>query len=114
MNNLGSSLAAAGRWSDAEAALTESLALSHRLLGPRHPDLDNTVRNLAWILEFQGRFAESRALLWQIVADREATDPRGAVLTAAQLAGLRLGCSSSTAQSELKNAEFCWKLVCCL
>ncbi|MCG8461504.1 MAG: tetratricopeptide repeat protein, partial [Holophagales bacterium] len=90
LNNLGSTLAAGGRWAEAEATLRESLDVARPLLGPHHPSLDNTARNLAYVLEFRGRYADAEGLLRPIVAAGGEADPRGALLTEIQLAGLKL------------------------
>ncbi|MEM8933503.1 MAG: protein kinase, partial [Acidobacteriota bacterium] len=90
LNNLGTTLAAGRHWSDAEAALGESLALARSLVGPDHPSLDNTSRNLAWVVEFQGRLDDARDLLLPLIDDRRTVSPRDATLTETQLAGLRM------------------------
>ncbi|MDA8018811.1 MAG: serine/threonine-protein kinase [Thermoanaerobaculia bacterium] len=63
LNSLGTILARKGDWSLAETAFEESLDLWTRLLGPRHPQVVNTTRNLGRIAELLGRPEEALAHL---------------------------------------------------
>ncbi|MEM1177419.1 MAG: serine/threonine-protein kinase [Acidobacteriota bacterium] len=89
LNNLGTTLAAGRRWPEAEEALGQSLALHRQLFDLGHVETQNTFRNLAYVIEFQGRFDEARALLEELGPDGGAT-PRDAALIEIQIEGLRL------------------------
>ncbi len=75
-NDLGTALAAQGRFAEAEPALRRTLALQERLFGGRDPRVAKTLHNLAGIAYYRGRTAESERLLARALAIREAALPR--------------------------------------
>jgi len=50
LNNLGSVLAAQGRYADAEPLYRRALAIWEKVLGPEHPDTSTGLNDLAVVL----------------------------------------------------------------
>jgi tetratricopeptide (TPR) repeat protein len=59
LNDLGTALAAQGRFAEAEATLRRTLALQERLFGGRDPRVAKTLHNLAGIAYYRGRTDEN-------------------------------------------------------
>ena len=75
LNNLGTALAAQGRFDEAEATLRRTLALQERLWGNRDPRAAKTLHNLSGIAYYRGRIPEADRLLQRALAIREAVLP---------------------------------------
>jgi len=52
-----------GRYGDAEPLYLQVLELRKRLLGDSHPDVAQSLNNLALLYDSQGRYTESESLL---------------------------------------------------
>ncbi len=55
-----------GRYAEAEPLLQRSLAILEKALGPEHPDVANSLHNLAELYRAQGRYAEAEPLLQRL------------------------------------------------
>ncbi len=75
LNDLGTSLAAKGRFDEAEAVLRRTLALQERLWGGRDARVAKTLHNLSGIAFYRGRPADAERLLQRALAIREAVLP---------------------------------------
>jgi eukaryotic-like serine/threonine-protein kinase len=75
LNDLGTSLAAHGRFDEAETALQRTLVLQQRLWGGRDPRVAKTLHNLSGIALYRGRIPEADRLLQRALAIREAILP---------------------------------------
>jgi len=75
LNKLGASLAAHGRFDEAETTLRRSLALHERLWGQRDPRVAKVLHNLAGIAYYRGRTDEAERLLRRALEIREAALP---------------------------------------
>lgn len=75
LNDLGMTLAAHGRFDEAEKTLERSLALHERLWGNRDPRVARVLHNLSGIAYYRGRTEECERLQRRALAIREATLP---------------------------------------
>jgi tetratricopeptide (TPR) repeat protein len=75
LNNLGTALAAQGRFDEAEATLQRTLTLQDRLWGDRDPRVAKTLHNLGGIAYYRGRTADAERLLQRALAIREVALP---------------------------------------
>jgi tetratricopeptide (TPR) repeat protein/two-component sensor histidine kinase len=75
LNDLGTSLAAKGRFDEAETVLRRTLALQERLWGGRDPRVAKTLHNLSGIAYYRGRLDDTERLLRRALAIREAVLP---------------------------------------
>ena len=75
LNDLGTALAAEGRFGDAEATLRRTLALQQRLWGDRDLRVAKTLHNLSGIAFYRDRLEDAERLLQGALAIREATLP---------------------------------------
>ena len=75
LNQLGMTLAAHGRFDEAETTLERSLALHERLWGDRDPRVAMVLHNRAGIAYYHGRTEEAERLLERALAIREAVLP---------------------------------------
>ena len=71
LNNLGNVLGNLGRFRESEASLSEAREIWLRLVGEEHFDAVNTTRNLARVIELQGREEEALELLRRAAAVRD-------------------------------------------
>jgi tetratricopeptide (TPR) repeat protein len=62
MNNLANGLRAEGKYPEAEELYRQALAARQRILGKDHPDTLMSMKNLADLLEAQGKKEEARQL----------------------------------------------------
>ncbi len=72
LNKLGTTLAAHGRFDEAETTLRRSLVLDERLWGDNDPRVAKVLHNLSGIAYYRGHTAESEKLLRRALAIREA------------------------------------------
>jgi len=75
LGKLGMTLAAQGRFDEAETTLKRALALHEHLWGERDPRTARVLHNLSGIAYYRGRTAESERLLRRALAIREAALP---------------------------------------
>ncbi|MFL6290531.1 MAG: tetratricopeptide repeat protein, partial [Thermoanaerobaculia bacterium] len=75
LGKLGMTLAAHGRFDEAETTLKRALALHERLWGERDPRTAKVLHNLSGIAYYRGRTGESERLLRRVLAIREAALP---------------------------------------
>ena len=75
LNRLGVTLAAQGRFDEAEATLRRSLALHERLWGEHDPRVAKVLHNLSGIAYYRGRTDEAERLLRRALAIRQAALP---------------------------------------
>ena len=57
-----------GRYADAEPLYKRALAVREKTLGPDHPDVAQTLNNLALLYYNQGRYAEAEPLYKRALA----------------------------------------------
>ena len=90
-----------GRWSEADAIFRQVLPVQEKLLGPAHPKVQLTRRQIARLAGLLGRYDEAASELGTIVGQQRAKDAGAveAAYTLVQLASLRL------LQGDLKAAE---------
>ena len=90
-----------GRWSEADAIFRQVLPVQEKLLGPAHPKVQLTRRQIARLAGLLGRYDEAAGELGTIVGQQRAADAFAvdAAYTLVQLASLRL------LQGDLKAAE---------
>ncbi|MEH2024527.1 tetratricopeptide repeat protein, partial [Nostoc sp.] len=62
-----------GRYSEAEPLYQQALALRKRLLGDNHPDVANSLNNLAGLYKSTRRYSEAEPLYQQALAICEQT-----------------------------------------
>jgi tetratricopeptide (TPR) repeat protein len=72
-SELGIRYARSGRLDEAEGLFKKSIALLEKTVGPIHPDLANSLNNLAELYRIQNRGTEAEALHQRILAIRERT-----------------------------------------
>src|SRR5882672_3946047 len=97
-------LAARGDLADAEAMLTNALAMTKKLAGTEHPDVISPLRHLSWVLKQTGRSGSGRNASprsndakpegWELQyqgVDRQQLRPRGSPSSSRQI------CRSGTA-----------------
>jgi serine/threonine-protein kinase len=77
LTNLGTVQLDLGRYGPAESALREALALRRRRLGPRHPDVGNTLTQLAVLKRATRHPREALALATEAVEIQSAALPEG-------------------------------------
>jgi CHAT domain-containing protein/Flp pilus assembly protein TadD len=77
LNDQGVRYAAQGRYSEAETALRQALALRESRLGPDSPFVAQTVYNLGYVYRLEGRYAEAEPLLRRALTIRERVLPPG-------------------------------------
>ncbi len=76
LNRQGYALDDAGDYRDAEGPYTQALALRENALGPEHPDVAESLNNLAELYRAQGRYAEAELLYERALAiDEKALGP---------------------------------------
>ena len=68
LNLQGRALHDAGDYRDAEGPFTQALALREQALGPEHPDLAQSLNNLAGLYRAQGQYAEAEPLYQRSLA----------------------------------------------
>jgi tetratricopeptide (TPR) repeat protein len=68
INNLGASLAGAGRYAEAEPLYKRSLATREKSLGPDHPDVAQSLNNLADLYRSQGKYIQAEPLYKRALA----------------------------------------------
>jgi tetratricopeptide (TPR) repeat protein len=61
----------AGRYANAQQPLERALALREKLLGPEHPDVAQSLNNLAVLYHAQGQYAKAEPLYQRALAIRE-------------------------------------------
>src|SRR5262249_49350509 len=61
----------AGDYRDAEEPLQRALTIREAVLGAQHPDMAQSLNNLAALYDAQGRYGEAEALLKRALAIRE-------------------------------------------
>ena len=90
-----------GRWSEADVIFRQVLPVQEKLLGPAHPKVQLTRRQIARLAGLLGRYDEAAGELGTIVGQQRAADVGAvdAAYTLVQLASLRL------LQGDLKAAE---------
>ncbi|WP_375506187.1 tetratricopeptide repeat protein, partial [uncultured Nostoc sp.] len=54
-----------GRYNEAEPLYIQALALRHKLLGEEHPDVAQSLNNLAGLYNSQGRYSQAEPLYMQ-------------------------------------------------
>jgi len=59
------------RYADAEPLYQRSLAIREKALGPDHPNIAQSLTNLASLYNRQGRYAEAEPMYWRSLAKRE-------------------------------------------
>ena len=64
---------AQGRYADAEPLYQRSLAIWEKALGPEHPDVAQSLNNLARLYDTQGRYADAEPLCQRSLAIWETT-----------------------------------------
>lgn len=75
LNRLGATLAARGRFDEAESTLRRALAIHERLWGEDDPRLAKQVHNLGGIALYHGRIEDAERLIERALAIREAALP---------------------------------------
>ena len=60
-----------GRYAEAEPLYKRALAIGEKALGPDHPDVAQSLNNLASCTTHQGRYAEAEPLYKRALAIRE-------------------------------------------
>jgi tetratricopeptide (TPR) repeat protein len=53
---------AQGKYTEAEALYQRALKMREQVLGPQHPDVANSLNNLAWLYSALGKYAEAEPL----------------------------------------------------
>jgi tetratricopeptide (TPR) repeat protein len=71
LDQLGSSLTAAGNYVQAEPLHKRSLTISEKALGPEHPNVARSLINLALLYTDQGKYSEAEPLYKRSLAVRE-------------------------------------------
>ena len=61
----------AGQYAQAEPLFTRALAVREQALGPEHPDVAQSLNNLAWLYYSQGEYAKAEPLYQRALAMRE-------------------------------------------
>jgi len=70
-NELGVHLISIGSYSQAETYLLQALAIRERLLGPEHPDVAESLNNLALLYHAQGKYEQAEPLLQRALTIRQ-------------------------------------------
>src|SRR4029453_730245 len=60
-----------GRYAEAEPRYQRALAIREKALGPEHPDVAQSLNNLASLYQTQGRYTEAEPLYQRVLASRE-------------------------------------------
>jgi tetratricopeptide (TPR) repeat protein len=71
LNDAGVYLYERGRYTDAEPLYQQALAIREKTLGPEHPDLAQSLNNLAGLYATQGRYIKAEPLYQRALAIRE-------------------------------------------
>ncbi len=71
LNQQGTTLHSAGQYSEAQPPLEHALAIREKALGPKHPDVAQSLNNLAELYRTQGQYAKAEPLFKRSLAIRE-------------------------------------------